>query len=606
MQSRISFFDKTVFRKNLTRFAPAWGLYTLCMLLGLVLMMDGSGWLARNLMECVQIMSIITPCYALLVAQLLFGDLYNSRMCNALHALPLRRETWYFTHVASGFVFHLIPTGIMAVLATVILVLSGYESAWSAGLYWFLGVNLQFAGFFGLAVFSVFCVGSRFAMAVVYGILNFAAIIGAWLISELYVPLYYGIKMDYSGISMFSPVYQMIQSGFAYVHQYGPWAYESPRPGDNWWYYWAYAAVGCALIVAAVQMYRKRRLECAGDFMAIKGLEPVFHVVYSLIVGAVFAFVFDEIFGMHNGWLFLFVGIAVGYFTGRMLLERNIRVFQMRQWVKCGALLITFALTLLVAALDPFGIDDWMPKAENVKSVTIATGHYTYHECERTLTEQADIETVLALHADALEQKGVVEYAAVEPVATEVPVDMAATMPAIETVAVETRDNTETTVETVEELNTGVDITIAYHLKDGRTVSRYYTYWTGTKQGNILNGYFSTALCLFGEELTARELAERYTYTDMSPNIGEQQTYKGEETMEGLFEAILKDCEAGHMVQSWDFHGNAGRNLVCWLTFWDKDEVLEINVFSDAEHTIQWLQDNGYDWEYYYETYYEE
>ena len=28
MKSRISFFNATVFKKNLTRFAPAWGLYT--------------------------------------------------------------------------------------------------------------------------------------------------------------------------------------------------------------------------------------------------------------------------------------------------------------------------------------------------------------------------------------------------------------------------------------------------------------------------------------------------------------------------------------------------------------------------------------------------
>ena len=38
----------------------------------------------------------------LLAALVLFGDLDNPRMCNALHALPLRRETWFFSHAAAG------------------------------------------------------------------------------------------------------------------------------------------------------------------------------------------------------------------------------------------------------------------------------------------------------------------------------------------------------------------------------------------------------------------------------------------------------------------------------------------------------------------------
>lgn len=595
MQSRISFFDKTVFRKNLTRFAPAWGLYTVCMFMGLFLMLDDNVdsvyWLGSNMASCVDIMSVITPCYALLVAQLLFGDLFNTRMCNALHALPLRRETWYFTNVASGIVFHLIPTVLMAVVATVIMALTGFPGAWVIGPYWLLGVNLQYLCFFGIAVFSVFCVGNRFAMAVVYGIINFAAIIAAWLISELYVPMFYGIRMDYSGISVFSPFYRMASENFLWVERINYEFYNAAKearvtPDENWWYYWAYAAAGCILIVAAVQMYRKRRLECAGDFVAIKAIGPVFHVVYAIVVGAVFSFVVGDILGFSSSMVFLFVGIAVGYFTGRMLLERNVMVFQIKQWVKCGALLITVAVTLLVAALDPMGIDDWMPKAENVKSVTIATGHYTYHECERTLTEQADIETVLALHADALERKGVVEYAAVEPVATEVPAEMATDI---------TQEKTEV------EVNRCISITISYHLKDGRTVSRYYTYWSSQPEAEVLNGYFSDAECVFGEDLTAEQLLELYPVVRLSPYYGDEMQFSDPEVVLGFYEAVLKDCEAGNMAQSWDLHYGSRTDMVTWVHLTDG---MELNVFSDAEHSIQWLKENGYDWEYYYETYF--
>ena len=112
MQSRISFFDKTIFKKNLTRFAPCWGLYTIGLLMALVTLIgSGSRWFSTNVCDFIHILCAITPCYALLCAQLLFGDLYSARMCNALHALPLRRETWFCTHVLSGVLFSLVPVG---------------------------------------------------------------------------------------------------------------------------------------------------------------------------------------------------------------------------------------------------------------------------------------------------------------------------------------------------------------------------------------------------------------------------------------------------------------------------------------------------------------
>ena len=78
MKSRISYFNGTVFRKNLTRFAPCWGLYTVCALMGLILLLDSSSkYMAPNLVDAIQILSLITPVYALICTHLLFGDLYN-------------------------------------------------------------------------------------------------------------------------------------------------------------------------------------------------------------------------------------------------------------------------------------------------------------------------------------------------------------------------------------------------------------------------------------------------------------------------------------------------------------------------------------------------
>ena len=63
----------------------------------------------------------------MLTAQLLFGDLYHSRLCNALHAMPVTREGWFLTHSAAGLAFYayivpfLISTAGGAVISAVLI-----------------------------------------------------------------------------------------------------------------------------------------------------------------------------------------------------------------------------------------------------------------------------------------------------------------------------------------------------------------------------------------------------------------------------------------------------------------------------------------------------
>ena len=142
MKSRTSFFNKTVFKKDLTRFAPAWGTCLILMLLALISMANRSQayYRLQNVRDSIMVMSWLNLIYAAVVAQLLFGDLFQSRMCNALHALPLRRECWFGTHVASGIAFSLIPNVVIALIGLPILRL---DNGWGAVFWWLLAAELQ-------------------------------------------------------------------------------------------------------------------------------------------------------------------------------------------------------------------------------------------------------------------------------------------------------------------------------------------------------------------------------------------------------------------------------------------------------------------------------
>ena len=88
MKLRTSFFNFRVLRKNLSRFAPLWILYAVGEVLGLMTLPMTGPSAARDLICLMGPVSAFHMCYAFLVAACLFGDLFDSRMCNGLHAMP--------------------------------------------------------------------------------------------------------------------------------------------------------------------------------------------------------------------------------------------------------------------------------------------------------------------------------------------------------------------------------------------------------------------------------------------------------------------------------------------------------------------------------------
>ena len=150
MKLKTSFFNTSVLKKDITRFAPLWGLYTVFMLLFLFLVWGENAMpaqFAREADQIMMLMGVVNCGYAGLAALLLFGDLFKARLCYAVHALPLRREGWFLTHFAAGMLFCLAPNALGAVIAGAML----GQYAFLA--YVWLGLMiLQYLCFFGIGV----------------------------------------------------------------------------------------------------------------------------------------------------------------------------------------------------------------------------------------------------------------------------------------------------------------------------------------------------------------------------------------------------------------------------------------------------------------------
>ena len=555
MKLRTSFFNIHVLKKNLIRFAPVWILYAVAEVLG-VLALGGeeSGWYAREIMNLMGPVAIFHCCYALVVAACLFGDLFDSCLCNGLHAMPMRREGWFITGLINGLMFALIPAVVGGGFAAVLM----RQYAWVA-LIWQITSLLQFFFFFGLAVFSAMCAGKRLGMIVIYAILNFLSLLIFLVASAVYQPMLYGVVISEDWFTLFCPLVKMVS------HTYMEGTYGKIEDfiflrwlPEQWNYLWICTGVGAVLYVLSWLLYRKRHMETAGDFLSFKPAKIFFLVAYTFGVGA-FLYYFTELFGMDSNYLFLAVGMLIGYFTGWMLLERTVKIFTKKILVGFVAFAALFGGSIGLTVADPLGVQTYIPDAEKIESVSLyPTGSSYIYTMQRDysgwyITDPAEIAQVQQLHNQMM-------------------------------------------LEGKNESAESVLIDVTYRLKNGVEVYRSYQVPAESVTAEELTAFLSDVRAIFRtsnwDELVGN-IREIWVYMDSS---GYEYEILEPAQQQTILEAIRLDAEAGAMAQPNNLHryeDTIASVNVCWWqqmkdgggTRWET-----ARVFSDCVNTRAFLE----------------
>ncbi len=538
MKSRTSFFNPTLYKKDITRFAPLWILYTVVMMLIMLSLLSShnygnnqiSGYLVDVVNDSVGPMSIMNLLYGLMAAQLLFGELFNSRLCNALHAMPLRRETRFGSHILAGLSFSILPN-----LLVSLLMMSYLGAWWYSSLFWLLAMTLEFLFFFGIGVLSVHCTGNRFAAVLVYAIVNFLSMAALWFASTIFVPLMPGVIIDWTPFSLFSPVVQMCTLGdFFEVEAVVNINYF--QLGENWPYFWICAGVGVVSLLGALLIYRRRALESAGDFMAVKWLKPVFLVLYTLCVGAFLA-VFGSIFGGDTYLAFLIVGFAVGFFTGSMLLDRTIRVFNLKNLLQLGVIVLLMWLALQAVQGDWFGIVRYVPQPESVKHATIQG--YDYNRI--TTSDLEELKQLQKAHEAALAEQEACKHGDARY------------------------------------------YRITYYMKDGRTVSRHYTLCGQSQASSEFGKVLRSPSATFGYKGHWDDYTRSVTSIEVDGLAREKFLDPG--TWITFLDYMYYDCTQGYL--SSERGGNPSHYVV---TISRGNEAVQLRI-RETSRAFDWLQD---------------
>ena len=425
MQSKTSFFNKTLFRKNLTRFWPLWGmasllgaLFPLAMLLELIRNPSRS-MTPLNFTEgyyaVLTIVPVISLLYAILCAMVVWSYLYNARSVGLMHTLPIRREGVFVTNFLSGMAMMIIPYAVTGALC--VLISAFYGGIDPAGLFnTILGVlGLSFF-YFASATFTAFVTGNIFALPALYFLFHFLAVLLEWLLTEFASCFLVGVNSYYTGaVSYLSPTVHLMgnlgvdttytSSVPAYSSVYAP-AELTAVELENFWLIGVYALVGAVLLALAWLLYRRRRSECAGDVVAVGWMKPVFRygvaALAALLGGRLLYALFWEGPFQQGSYcdalpmlVCMIVAGVIGYYGASMLLAKSLRVFR-RSWL--GVLLVAAGCAAVCAGLrfDLAGIERRVPEAGELQRVHLYTASNNYDLSSGQ--DDALIEEVLGLH----------------------------------------------------------------------------------------------------------------------------------------------------------------------------------------------------------------
>lgn len=472
MRSKTSFFNFTLFWKDVSRFWPVWGGYlAIWTLLGPLTILGnrysygGKALRAANhVLELGYVGGVIMGfIFAVLAAMAVWSFAYRTRSAHAMASLPVRREGMFTALGLAGLLPLLAANVLTVILLYLTELLMGCVDWISLG--WFLLLtSLPLLFFYGLATFCAQLTGNILVLPALYLLLNFLVPALELLVRTIGGMLVFGMRQGLETFSLLrlSPLIGMLRYGGV-----GSYYYTDPNgvttlsraTVNGWGMLGIYAGVGVVLLVLALLLFRRRRMESAGDVVAVNVLKPVFRWCMAfgcaMGLGLLLYAVIDE--GFYNGarfsdvqmaqlltlTLLMFLGAFVGWFVAQMLIKKSFRVFR-SHWVGYGVCCLVIALAMFATEFDLFGFERRVPDPERVERVELEC----YNGSRVTLSRPESLEAVTALHRSIVGNKAQYESGV--------------------------RDNS-------------VYLELTYHLNNGRTMFRHYSlYYDWEQPGDVV------------------------------------------------------------------------------------------------------------------------
>lgn len=422
MQSKTSFFNRTVFRKCLTRYWPLWLGYAFVLFLATpvavlnrlsIVFYDYTGTPVQDLLfeQMPVLLPFLSCIFGLLMAAATFDFLFTARGTGLMASLPVRREGAFLSCYAAGVVM-LLSSDVLIALITLIVEAANGAVHLQSLLTWLAVLAMEGLLFYSIAVFCAMLTGHILVLPCLYLLFNVGAALLQALVAETLNLFVFGLDFSGWGLEILSPIIAVLRdTNVVYQNiMVGSDCFSSSAVGlEGWWTIGGWCIAGLLLAVCALLLYRRRRMECAGDTVAIPVLRPVLKYIVTVFCALGFPICMCYLIlgrsSFANLPLYLALtvaGVAIGYYASEMIIRKSFRVFRGR-WKGLVITAVLFCALVCAAEFDLFGYERRVPEAGTVASVTIDS----YDGAEFRSAE--NLQSVCALHQSIVENKSLHE-----------------------------------------------------------------------------------------------------------------------------------------------------------------------------------------------------
>lgn len=416
MQSKTSLFNGTIFKKNIKRSWPLWGVIAFCgamIDLGVttLLKVNSSGFDTKGNDTAEYYYSaletggpIVALIYGIIVAGFVWNYLYTNKSVGFYSSLPLTRLNLFITNFVSGLAILAIPfliTGFLSIPACAI-VGSFSMKAFCTALF---GSLLECFFFFSFATLIAHVTGTRASLVLLYLIFNFINVLIEFLATGMASALLWGVEMDYTGrLDVLSPIVEFYRS--VRMHQIRDEVTFEVIGVEFIGFYiiLIYAAVAVVMTIVSMLIYSRRKNETATEIISLKALKPIIlgflSIVTALWGGILLNYVVTGFknLGACNPVILTIctlVAGAIGYYVCLMLMEKTIRVFKKKALPEFVLLSVAYVIMIAFFGLDLGHVEEKLPDIDEIEYVYFTSGEVRVNLFEE---DREQIETVLETH----------------------------------------------------------------------------------------------------------------------------------------------------------------------------------------------------------------
>lgn len=348
----------------------------------------------------------IVMLFSIIVGVSVFSYLHNKRQADLFGAFPVNRRTMFFSRYFGAIAICLIPALIISVIGGLLSLpsMDALMNIFWSFLFLTLGVvaNISFIGLLSI------CCGTTIDTIISYIIISSVYPLGMLLISIFPTNILPGFELSaqFSGLvyTALSPFVSVFMIRFPYLDFVNE-EVTSAMVKDcvlHTGYWLVFIGVCVGLTYALV---KKRKAEAAQNGFAFKLPQYIIIVFTSAVVGVFLGFIAASVTGGASNmsvlsqyfwfWVFMAVGAFISVLVLQVIYNKGFKGF-VKNIIAYGVMMAVAVILFITLITGWFGVDVRVPKANQVKAVSITTVSHN----DVWLTDKEVINKVIDLHAD--------------------------------------------------------------------------------------------------------------------------------------------------------------------------------------------------------------